>query len=99
MTKRDPDFEKEQGEVYGRVWKEEREGRCDVKYIGATKYKLQLFFVLFVCVVCFNHPKINLYQNAKKNNWIVYSCCTHYYCFDSTGETAFSREIMQLKST
>ena len=51
MTKRDPDFEKEQGEVYGRVWKEEREGRSDVKYIGATKYKLQLFFVLFVCVM------------------------------------------------
>lgn len=73
MTKRDPDFEKEQGEVYGRVWKEEREGRCDVKYIGATKYKLQLFFVLFVCVVCFNHPKINLYQNAKK----IIGLCTH----------------------
>ena len=66
MTKRDPDFEKEQGEVYGRVWKEEKERRCDVKYKGATKYKLQLFFVWFVCVVCFNHPKINLYQNAKK---------------------------------
>lgn len=68
MTKRDLDFEKEHGEVYGRVWKEEREGRCDGKYKKATKYKLQLFFVLFVCVVCFNHPKINLDQNAKKNN-------------------------------
>lgn len=66
MTKRDLDFEKEHGEIHGRVWKEEREGRCDGKYKGATKYKLQLFFVLFVCVVCFNHPKINLNQNAKK---------------------------------